>query len=756
MAVYYDLVLSGKTVSQDINNGDSAYNTTVRNSAKLRISAGGYVENTTVHNTATVSNAGSAVSTFLSGGTMILSSGGVANSVDVLRNARLAVSGGAVATDLYVSGGNVNATVRGGDETTLITGTNESGKFYLSGGVASGFLLNSLGQLTVSSGGTALDTTIRFGGYLTVMPGGRATGIEQSAGAHINAIVLGGDQNTLVSGTNAAGIFCLSGGTASNFILYDGGTQNISSGGTALHTQVNGQRAFQRVWSGGIASATSAQKNGTVEIYEGGSARDTMIYSSGSMVTHDAADVSGAIVSGELLIDSAATGEDESGGKAVMRDIFIAAGGSMKVIKGADFHGEIVIGGNATLTDSMTLAEDASLVLSVSGRNSGSPAILSDWTMVEAADGVTFSVSTSASDHGAYKLADNAACFDKTLTVTADSEAIGELAVGDTFERDGKTYRLAMDKSVLTLTVTNTSSVAGDLNGDGRADIVMSIVEAGHGAEGATGAWLIQEDQTAAWGDLSQRNAGWEIFGTGLTTAGKTTNDVYVKSADNIVGAWTTDATGKVAGWETIGEFDAETQVLGLGDFNGDGQTDLLLRNDNGAVGCFFTSGDVTGWNYFQSLGEEWDVVAIGDLNGDGQDDVVLKNNDGGFAGSWLTQSDYTMAWANLDTLTDGFSIVGCGDFNGDGTDDVLLQKGSYFGAWIVENGSVSSWMGIGELGDVSVEQIGDFDADGIDDLRIRTTAGDLGAELVKGADTVEWKYYGSVGAEWSTSLAAI
>ena len=50
----------------------------------------------------------------------------------------------------------------------------------------------------------------------------------------------------------------------------------------------------------------------------------------------------------------------------------------------------------------------------------------------------------------------------------------------------------------------------------------------------------------------------------------------------------------------------------------------------------------------------------------------------------------------------------------------------------------------------------GDFDADGIDDLRIRTAAGDLGAQLVKGADSLEWKYYGSVGSEWSTSLAAI
>ena len=293
-------------------------------------------------------------------------------------------------------------------------------------------------------------------------------------------------------------------------------------------------------------------------------------------------------------------------------------------------------------------------------------------------------------------------------------------------------------------------AAADDLNGDGRADIVMTIDKAGHPADGSTGAWLIQNDQTAAWGDLSQRDADWDILGLGATAPGKATKDVYLVSPDNVVGAWTTDAAGKVSGWKTIDSFDAATTVGGLGDFNGDGQSDLLLVNDNGAVGCYFTSGEKTGWNYFQSLGSEWQICGIGDLNGDGRDDLVLLHDEG-FAGSWLTQADGTMEWANLDTLQPGFAIVGCGDFDGDGTDDVLLKKDSYYGAWLVQDGQVRDWMGLGDLGNVTVEQIADFDGDGCDDLRIRTANGDLGAELVKGADNLKWAYYGSVGSEWLT-----
>ena len=425
--------------------------------------------------------------------------------------------------------------------------------------------------------------------------------------------------------------------------------------------------------------------------------------------------------------------------------------------------GTITVTGATTFN--ATVDNGTAGVFTVALGEAADPALVNGWSFITGGS-VGIAIAAGASE-GIYSVATGVGTWSGSISLTVGGEASGSaftLASGsvtaDTVSYAGYDYKLANDAGALLLQVTASeppvvTATPGDLNGDGRADVIMSITEVGHGAEGATGAWLIQADQTAVWGDLSQRESGWTIFGTGFTNSAKTTADVYVKSDGNVIGAWVTDATGKVTGWETTGEFDADTQVLGLGDFNGDGQTDLLLRNTNGAVGCCFTSGEKLGWNYFQSLGDEWTVTAVGDLNGDGRDDVVLKH-DAGFAGSWLTQEDYTMAWANLDTLAEGFSIVGTGDFDGDGTSDVLLQNGSYFGAWVVEDGSVKSWMGLGDLGDVTVEEIADFDADGKDDLRIRTTAGDLGAQLVKGADTLEWKYYGSVGSEWSTSLASI
>ena len=135
----------------------------------------------------------------------------------------------------------------------------------------------------------------------------------------------------------------------------------------------------------------------------------------------------------------------------------------------------------------------------------------------------------------------------------------------------------------------------------------------------------------------------------------------------------------------------------------------------------------------------------------------MIVRHDAGFTGAYMIGTDGKITWSNLDTLKSDMTLVGTGDFNGDGVDDVLLQNKSngWVGAWLVEDGSVDSFIGICKNKN-SIEQIADFNGDGIDDLRIRTDKGDIGVLYVKGADTTEWKYFQSVGKEWDTSFALI
>jgi len=291
-------------------------------------------------------------------------------------------------------------------------------------------------------------------------------------------------------------------------------------------------------------------------------------------------------------------------------------------------------------------------------------------------------------------------------------------------------------------------TIDDDLDGNGKADVILV-----HTKQGYSGAWLTTGDKSVIkWGSLSDVKAGTEILGTGtLYGSGNDGQDIFFADSKS-VGAWNV-VEGKVTGYKSIMSVNSTTNVLGLGDFNGDGATDILLRSTNGDLGYYNTDG--TGFTYLKGLGKEWTVAAIGDLNGDGLDDVVLRH-DAGFAGTFLTQKNGTVKWANLDTLAKDMTIVGTGDFNGDGVDDVLLQNKSngWVGAWLVEDGRVDSFIGLCNNKN-TIEQIADFNGDGIDDLRIRAGA-DIGVLYVNGADDTTWQYFKSVGTEWDTSFSAL
>ena len=343
---YHDLVLSGKNAAQIVASGDSAFNTLVRNSATLCISSGGYVQSTTVMNDTRISNGGVADVTFLSGGTMSLLNGGVASEVRLLRNAKLNVASGGTALGVSVAAsGNVNATVIGGDRITRVEGVNSLGSFCLSNGVAENFLLHSTGQLVVSSGGTALGTVIRPNGSLTVSGCGVATGIVMDVGGKLTTYIRGGDSETVVCGSHVSGTFSLSGGVASNFIIYEITAMYVSSGGTALHTLVSSTWAHQYVSSGGVTDATSVFSQGSMTVYGGGVARDTMIYSGGSMIAAGGC-VSGATVRGLLKIDSTTTGADETGAaNTAACGISVESGGVVQLSAKAAIDGLVVHSG---------------------------------------------------------------------------------------------------------------------------------------------------------------------------------------------------------------------------------------------------------------------------------------------------------------------------------------------------------------------------------------------------------------------------
>jgi serralysin len=148
--------------------------------------------------------------------------------------------------------------------------------------------------------------------------------------------------------------------------------------------------------------------------------------------------------------------------------------------------------------------------------------------------------------------------------------------------------------------------------------------------------------------------------------------------------------------------------VAGLGDFNGDGNADVLLHNTNGTFADWTMNGSqvessqlLTSQGATLSLGSAWSVAGIGDFNGDGLADVLLRNSNGTLAdwamdGSQIESAQVLTHNGAAVTLDPSWSIAALGDFTGDGKSDILLRNTSgAFAEWAMNGSAIAAVAGV-------------------------------------------------------------
>ena len=284
-----------------------------------------------------------------------------------------------------------------------------------------------------------------------------------------------------------------------------------------------------------------------------------------------------------------------------------------------------------------------------------------------------------------------------------------------------------------------------DFNGDGLSDILWRNV----GGQlsnwlGTAGGGFVVNDANA----FASVPVDWQVVGTGDFN-GDGRSDILWRNLDG----WLSNWLATPGGGYSVNDANALTlvpndwQVAGVGDFNGDGRSDILWRNVNGQLSNWLGTASggyaINDIHAFADVPTDWQIRGVGDFDGDGRDDILWQS-DAGWISNWLGAASGGFTINDDNAMFDAAywgvtNPIATGDFNGDGRDDVLIHNsigqlysmesapgGSFYPAWAIGFIQLlpAGW---------SVDAIGDYDGDGRDDMLWRNSDGTLAAWLSSG-----------------------
>jgi hypothetical protein len=195
--------------------------------------------------------------------------------------------------------------------------------------------------------------------------------------------------------------------------------------------------------------------------------------------------------------------------------------------------------------------------------------------------------------------------------------------------------------------------------------------------------------------------------------------------------------------------FAAGSQAVAVvvGDFNGDGKADLAVANEaglggNAGVSVLLGNGDGTfqAPRYYATDGFPWSV-AMGDFNGDGISDLVTANSTSNHVSVLIGNGDGTFQSARHLAAGPNPYSVAVADFNGDGNADIVALTYDGFSA-----GTLQVLLGNGDgtfrnavsssTGRVSNRlAVGGFTGDGLPDVVVANESTSTVSVLINAAD---------------------
>lgn len=291
----------------------------------------------------------------------------------------------------------------------------------------------------------------------------------------------------------------------------------------------------------------------------------------------------------------------------------------------------------------------------------------------------------------------------------------------------------------------------GDLNNDERSDLLL------RGPDGTVALWRLDGTTVADRSTVGMASADWSVVGTGDFNANGTQDLVLQQQAGPLLD-WSRAFSGAVTPFP-LPDPGPGWRALQTGHFDDDPAADLLFQHADGRVAIWFMGGwqnpdgTVAAMADVGNPGAAWKVAGVGDFNRDYRTDILLQDTNGTLV-QWLMDGAAVTAATTLGSLPAGTRVAGTGDLDGDGRDDILLrQADGSLTLWSMNGGTVTATTPIASPGpDWAVAATGDYDGNGRDDILLRNTDGALSVWLMEGARVATAAIIGNPGTDWQVA----
>jgi len=231
-----------------------------------------------------------------------------------------------------------------------------------------------------------------------------------------------------------------------------------------------------------------------------------------------------------------------------------------------------------------------------------------------------------------------------------------------------------------------------DFTGNGNADLLW------RDTSGDLAMWYMLGLQIYATVSLGNVPVNWSIYGTGDLNGDGIGDLLWRDSSSDTMAIWFMGANG-VSSTASLGVLPSNWSIIG-----DDNKGDIFLRDSTGDIAIWQVSGpQITKSATLGNVTSNWVVAGLGDFNGDGNIDLLFRDTNSGTVAIWfLTSSGGIQSTANVGTVSSGttWRIAETGDYNGDGYSDILWADGSgNLAVWFMNGATIASTAGLGNVG---------------------------------------------------------